>query len=82
MVQAMPAKFEYTIHSDDFDEIDSLEKAFLILEATKINHEGWPTSYGGTGITFWVETTYPKEIIRQILAVTQAKLRQCRAVNN
>ena len=53
--------FEYTIHSDNFDEIASLERAFLILEATKINHEGWPTAYGGTGITLWVETTLPEE---------------------
>ena len=73
--------FEYTIYSDDFDEIDSLERAFLILDATKINHEGWPTAYGGTGITLWAETTYPKKTIRQILKVTAAKLRQCRAVN-
>ena len=72
---------EYTIHSDDFAEIDSLERAFLILDATKINHEGWPTAYGGTGITLWVETTYPKKIIRQILAVTDAKLLESRPIN-
>ena len=73
--------FEYTIHSDDFDEIDSLERAFLILEATKINYEGWPTAYGGTGITLWAETTYPKKVIKQILKVTAAKLLKTRAVN-
>ena len=73
--------FEYTIFSDDFGEVESLERAFEILEATKINHEGWPTAYGGKGLTLWVETTYPKKTIRQVLSVTNAKLRQCRAVN-
>ena len=77
----MPQLIEYTIHSDNFDEIASLERAFLILKATKINHEGWPTAYGGTGITLWAETTYPKQTIRQILKVTAAKLLKTRAVN-
>ena len=77
----MTQKFEYTIHSDDFDEVDSLERSFEILASTKINHEGWPTSYGGTGVTLWVETTYPQKTIRQILLVTDAKLLQCLAVN-
>ena len=73
--------FEYTIFSDSDQEIEGLEKAFETLEATRLNREGWTTAYGGKGITLWVETTHPKKVIRQILAVTKAKLRQCRAVN-
>ena len=73
--------FEYTIFSDSDQEIEGLEKAFETLEATRLNREGWPTAYGGTGLTLWVETTYPKKTIRQILSVTNAELLKTHPVN-
>lgn len=67
----------YTIISESFQEVESLENAFKILGATKINREGWPTAYGGTGITLWVESVCPKKYIKQVLKATDAKLIGC-----
>ena len=75
------ATFEYQILSDCFLEIESLERAFEILGATSLNREGWPTSYGGTGVTLWAEVNQPKKNISQILSATNAKLLQVRQVN-
>jgi hypothetical protein len=72
--------FEYEILSDCFQEIESLERAFETLGATKLNREGWPTSYGDTGIKLWVEIYCPKKNIKEILKVTEAKLLKCSPV--
>jgi hypothetical protein len=72
--------FEYEILTDSFQEIESLETAFEILGATKLNREGWPTSNGGQGLTLWVEVNRPRKDIKQILKVTESKLLKCRPV--
>ncbi len=70
--------FEYEILSDSFQEVESLEAAFETLGARKLNREGWPTSYGGQGLTLWAEVNRPRKDIKQILKVTEAKLLKCR----
>lgn len=47
-------------------EAESLSNALAIMGSTNINQEGWPTSYGGTGITIWAK--FPARYKRQVLA--------------
>jgi hypothetical protein len=47
--------YEYTIRFDDQSEAERMESIAVNAGCSRFNQEGWATSYGGNGITVWVE---------------------------
>lgn len=55
------------IRVDDYDEAQRLEDIAVDLSA-RINQEGFPTSYGGTGIIVYIQSGYSKKDWKQIIS--------------
>lgn len=59
---------EYRFRVNDNAELQELENIMVdIVGATRFNTEGWTEAYGGTGVIVWVECTWPKRDINQII---------------
>lgn len=52
---------------DDYTEVQRLEDIALDLSA-RINQEGFPTAYGGTGIIVYIQSAFTKREWRQIIS--------------
>ena len=52
---------------DDYIEAERLEEIALNLSA-RINQEGFPTSYGGTGIIVYIQSGFSKKDWKQIIS--------------
>lgn len=52
---------------DDYSEAERLEQIALDLSA-RINQEGFPTSYGGTGIIVYIQSGFSKREWAQIIS--------------
>lgn len=59
---------EYKFRVNDDAELQKLENIMVdTVEATRFNTEGWTEAYGGTGVIVWVESSWPKLDIKQII---------------
>lgn len=59
---------EYKFRVNDDAELQQLENIMVdTVGATRFNTEGWTEAYGGTGVIAWVECSWPKRDIKQII---------------
>jgi hypothetical protein len=60
---------EYMFLVEDDAELQRLERIMVdTVKATRFNTEGWTTAYGGKGVTVWVECSWSKRDIKQIIS--------------
>lgn len=52
---------------DSYEEAERLENIALNLSA-RINQEGFPTAYGGTGIIVYIQSAFSKREWEQIIS--------------
>ncbi len=64
-------QYRYEILIDSYEEAASVERGFQILGASFINQEGWPTSYGGTGIRLWATSSFKRKDIKDMVSCTE-----------
>lgn len=59
---------EYKFRVNDDTDLQRLEKIMVdTVGAARFNTEGRTEAYGGTGVIVWVECTWPKRDIKQII---------------